>query len=93
MSIPAKGRDKDPPTRPTLLPENRSAMTRLAGREREVLQFIAEGLNSGEIAGRLKISTNTVDTHRRNLMKKFNLHSIAVLTRYAIREGLTDIDR
>lgn len=72
---------------------DQSAMTRLAGREREVLQFIAEGLNSGEIAGRLNISTNTVDTHRRNLMKKLNLHSIAALTKYAIREGLTDVNR
>lgn len=71
--------------------EDDSAMSKLGGREREVLQLIAEGLTSGEIAARLHLSTNTVDTHRRNIMKKLDLHSIADLTKYAIREGLTDI--
>lgn len=72
--------------------EDRSAMTTLSGREREVLQLLAEGLTSGEIADRLTISTNTVDTHRRNLMKKLDLHSVAELTKYAIREGLTGLE-
>ena len=68
-----------------------SAMQILGGREREVLQLIAEGLTSGEISRRLHISTNTVDTHRRNMMKKLDLHSVAELTKYAVREGLTDL--
>lgn len=72
--------------------EDNSAMTTLGGREREVLQLLAEGLTSGEIADRLDISTNTVDTHRRNLMKKLDLHSVAELTKYAIREGLTSLE-
>lgn len=71
--------------------EDSSAMSKLAGREREVLQLIAEGHTSGEIASRMHISTNTVDTHRRNIMKKLDLHSVADLTKYAIREGLTDV--
>lgn len=71
--------------------EDRSAMTRLGSREREVLQLIAEGETSGEIAAGLHISINTVDTHRRNIMKKLDLHSIADLTRYAIREGLAEV--
>ena len=69
-----------------------SAQNLLGAREREVLQLIAEGLTSGEIASRLHISTNTVDTHRRNLMKKLDLHSVAELTKYAVREGLTQLD-
>lgn len=72
--------------------DDRSAMTMLGGREREVLQLLAEGLTSGEIADRLDISTNTVDTHRRNLMKKLDLHSVAELTKYAVREGLTSLE-
>ncbi len=71
--------------------EDSSAMSALGGREREVLQLIAEGKTSGEIASILHISTNTVDTHRRNIMKKLDLHSVADLTKYAIREGLTEI--
>jgi DNA-binding NarL/FixJ family response regulator len=65
----------------------------LAPREREVLQLVAEGHRSPEIAERLHISTLTVETHRRNLMQKLGLHSVAELTRYAIREGITHLDR
>lgn len=68
-----------------------SAMQALGSREREILQLIAEGHTSGEVAAKLHISTNTVDTHRRNIMKKLDLHSVADLTKYAIREGLTDV--
>jgi two-component system NarL family response regulator len=71
--------------------EDSSATSALGGREREVLQLIAEGKTSGEIATILHISTNTVDTHRRNVMKKLDLHSVADLTKYAIREGLTEV--
>jgi two-component system NarL family response regulator len=65
---------------------------KLGSREREVLQLIAEGHRSPEIAQRLHISTHTVETHRRNLMQKLGLHSVADLTRYAIREGITQAD-
>lgn len=64
----------------------------LGPREREVLQLIAEGHSSPGIAERLCISANTVDTHRRNIMRKLELHNVVELTRYAIREGLTRVD-
>ncbi|MCP4657015.1 MAG: response regulator transcription factor [bacterium] len=70
-----------------------SASLRLSNREREVLQLLAEGRSAREIAHRLHVSVKTVDTHRRHIMKKLNLHSVAELTKYAIREGLTSIDR
>lgn len=61
----------------------------LTPREREVVQLIAEGLTSKEIAAQLGAGLKTVETHRTNLMRKLDLHSIAQLTKYAIREGLT----
>lgn len=63
--------------------------TALTSREREILQLIAEGKNTLEIAGLLNISGKTVDTHRRQIMRKLDLHSVAELTKYAIREGIT----
>jgi DNA-binding NarL/FixJ family response regulator len=69
-----------------------AASTVLGGREREVLQLIAEGNTSKEIASKLHISAGTVDSHRRNIMKKLDLHSVAALTKYAIREGLTSAE-
>src|SRR5574338_751048 len=68
-----------------------SAFERLGPREREVLQLLAEGLSSPEIARRLHVATTTVESHRRNLMGKLGLHSVAELTKYAIREGLTSL--
>lgn len=64
----------------------------LSPREREVLQLIAEGRTSAEIAERLYVSVATVDTHRRNIARKLDRHSVAELTKYAIRAGLTQID-
>lgn len=61
----------------------------LTSREREVLQLIAEGLSSKEIAGKLCISLNTVEKHRKNIMEKLEIHNIVELTKYAIRHGLT----
>lgn len=73
-------------------PENRNAgsagKTALARREREVLALIAEGRSSAEIAKALFIAPGTVAVHRRNLMRKLDLHTVAELTQYAIREGL-----
>jgi len=63
----------------------------LGPREREVLQLLAEGGTSPVIAKRLFISTSTVDVHRRNIMKKLDLHSVAELTKYAVRNGLTSV--
>jgi len=61
----------------------------LGRREREVLQLVAEGHRSPAIAARLFISTATVEAHRRNIMRKLDLHTVAELTKFAIREGLT----
>src|SRR5206468_1455626 len=65
------------------------AAEQLGRREREVLQLLAEGNSSSKIAARLHIATSTVDVHRRNIMRKLNLHSVAELTKHAIRMGLT----
>lgn len=62
----------------------------LTDREREVLKLVAEGLATKEIAARLDISSRTVETHRANLMRKLDLHSVARLTQFAIREGLVE---
>jgi len=71
---------------PDRLPLN---FTSLTERERELLQLVANGRNTKEIAGELGISIKTVEVHRQNIMKKLNLFSIAELTKYAVREGLT----
>jgi DNA-binding NarL/FixJ family response regulator len=60
----------------------------LTGREREVLQLVAEGKSSKEIAGLLNLSTYTVETHRSNIMQKLNLKGIPELILYAVRKGL-----
>jgi DNA-binding NarL/FixJ family response regulator len=63
-------------------------MDTLTEREREVVGLVAKGLSTKEIATQLDISTRTVETHRANLMRKLNLKSVALLTQFAIREGL-----
>lgn len=72
--------------------DDHSVYARLGAREREVLQLLAEGFTSAEIADRLYVATSTVETHRRNLMRKLDLHNVAELTKYAVREGLTSVD-
>ncbi|HEX7218001.1 MAG TPA: response regulator transcription factor [Burkholderiales bacterium] len=62
---------------------------RLSERESQVLALIANGYQSAAIAAKLSISAGTVEAHRRNIMTKLGLHSIAELTKYAVREGLT----
>jgi two-component system NarL family response regulator len=62
----------------------------LSRREREVLRCIAQGMTSARIARDLDIAIATVEVHRRNLMRKLDLHSIAELTKFAIREGLIE---
>jgi two-component system, NarL family, response regulator NreC len=61
---------------------------RLTPRERQVLQLVAEGKTTKEIAAILEVSVKTVDAHRTNLMQKLDLHDVASLTRLAIRLGL-----
>ncbi len=65
-----------------------SPLARLTGREREVLVAVARGLTTKEIAANQNISARTVETHRANLMRKLDVHSVALLTQFAIREGL-----
>jgi DNA-binding NarL/FixJ family response regulator len=62
----------------------------LSGREREVLQLIAEGKSMKEIAALLCISVKTVETHRMRLMGKLDIHETAGLVRYAIRQGMIE---
>jgi DNA-binding NarL/FixJ family response regulator len=69
-----------------------SAFDRLTPREREVLQLMAEGQATKEIAATLHVSVKTVETHRRQIMEKLNIYSVAELTKYAIREGLTSVE-
>jgi two-component system response regulator NreC len=64
----------------------------LTDREREVLQLLAEGFSSKEIADHLHISVKTVGVHKINLMHKLNLHSQSELTKYAIRKGIISLD-
>jgi two-component system, NarL family, response regulator NreC len=69
--------------------DGRSPFGRLSAREREVLQLVAEGRPTKQIAAELDVSVKTVETHRRQLMEKTGLYSVAELTKLAIREGLT----
>ncbi|CAI10037.1 response regulator [Aromatoleum aromaticum] len=64
---------------------------RITARERQVLQLIAEGYTSTRIADRLHLAPSTVEVHRRNIMRKLDLHSVAELTKYAIRSGITTV--
>jgi DNA-binding NarL/FixJ family response regulator len=76
-------------TRETQPPVAESPLT---AREREVVQLLSEGYSSNEIAERLHVSAKTVATHREHVLAKLNIRSIAELTRYAIREGLTSLE-
>jgi len=64
----------------------------LTPREREVLQLVAEGRTTRDIAARLHVSVKTIETHRKQIMDKLELRSVAELTKYAVREGLTSLD-
>lgn len=68
------------------------AFASLTQKEREVLQRVAEGQSTKEIAAALSVSVKTIETHRSHIMDKLKLHSIAQLTKYAIREGVTSLD-
>ena len=75
-----------------LIPQERSVFNMLTVREREVLQLLAEGKNAKGIAYRLNVSLKTIETHRSHIMEKLGLKSMAELTKYAVREGLTFLE-
>jgi DNA-binding NarL/FixJ family response regulator len=75
-----------------LLADDSAAPACLTDREREVAQLYAEGHSTRQIADRLNLSVKTIETHRRNIMQKLDITSIAELTKFAIREGLTTLD-
>jgi DNA-binding NarL/FixJ family response regulator len=70
-----------------------SPLEQLTSRQREILQLIAEGKNTKEIAAELNISIKTVESHRLQLMDRLNIHDIPGLVRYAIRSGLVSAER
>ncbi|MCX5807863.1 MAG: response regulator transcription factor [Proteobacteria bacterium] len=75
------------------LPKNEeSVFTKITVREREVLQLLAEGKATKQIAAFLNVSVKTIETHRQQIMEKLDIHSVAELTKYAIREGLTSLE-
>ena len=65
----------------------------LTPRQREILQLVAEGRTTKEIAGRLDLSSKTVETHRAQLMERLDIHDVAGLVKFAIRVGLTQADK
>jgi two-component system response regulator NreC len=71
--------------------EASSAFSALTNRQREVLQMIAEGKSRKHIAFHLNINIKTVETHIQKIMQRLDIHSIAELTKYAIKEGLTSL--
>jgi two-component system response regulator NreC len=73
-------------------PQESSAFSILTTREREVLQLMAEGRNTNQIAESLCVSVKTVEAHRKQMMNKLDIHSVAELTKYAIRQGLTTLE-
>jgi two-component system, NarL family, response regulator NreC len=66
--------------------------TVLTEREREVLQFLSEGKSTKQIAMQLHVSAKTIESNRRNIMDKLGINSVAELTKYAVREGLTPLE-
>ncbi|MDP0497132.1 MAG: response regulator transcription factor [Verrucomicrobiota bacterium JB024] len=71
-----------------LNPDQADSMSGLSGREKEILQLIAESNSNKEIADKLHISVKTAETHRNNIMRKLDIHDAVGLTRYAIENGL-----
>jgi DNA-binding NarL/FixJ family response regulator len=65
----------------------------LAPRERVILARIAAGESTKEIAAALKVSTKTIETQRRRIMDKLDRHSVAELTKYAVAQGITPLER
>ena len=72
--------------------QEQTSLKRLTSRQREVLQLVAEGHTTKEIATKLSISVKTAEAHRGDLMRALDIHDVASLTRYAIRTGLVSLD-
>jgi DNA-binding NarL/FixJ family response regulator len=75
-----------------IIAENQPSVPALTEREREVLQLLAEGKSTKQIALQLHVSGKTIESNRRNIMDKLGICSVAELTKYAIREGLTPLE-
>ena len=71
---------------------NKSVFNTLSVRERQVLQGLAEGKAVKELAGDMHVSSKTIESHRKNIMDKLDIRNIPELVKYAIREGITDLD-
>lgn len=91
-TVMAGGRFFSPMTDPWSGVRDGDESVRLSAREREVLQAIAEGRTNKQIAVRLGIAAKTVENHRTRMMQRLNLHSVAALTKYALRIGLIDLE-
>lgn len=76
-----------------LLTVTNSWLVMLTDREREVLQLLAEGKSTKQIALKLHVSTKTIEANRRQIMEKLDIHSVAELTKFAVREGLTPLEQ
>jgi DNA-binding NarL/FixJ family response regulator len=83
---------------PTLMREleaaapGRTSLEKLTSRQREVLQLVAEGNTTKQIAQRLRLSVKTIESHRTNLMERLEIHDLAGLVRYAIRVGIIELE-
>jgi two-component system response regulator NreC len=73
-------------------PEEKSKSQALTPRQREVLRLVADGLTSQKVGEELGLSARTVDRHIENMLRRLNMHSRVELVRYAIREGLIDVE-
>lgn len=73
-------------------PSGRVPADELRAREREVLRLVADGHSNQEIAVLLRLSRKTVETHRRNIMDKLDIHKVTDVVKYAVREGLVTLD-
>ena len=71
--------------------DEQTKLQRLSPRERQVLTLLADGCSTKEIAARLGVSIKTAETHRRNITEKLQIDSVALLTKFAVRVGLSSL--
>lgn len=71
-------------------PQPESPKTRLTRRQREIVQLLAEGKSSKEVAAQLGLSMKTAETHRANIMRRLDCHSVSELVRYAVRNNIIE---
>ncbi|MEN8263426.1 MAG: response regulator transcription factor [Nitrospirota bacterium] len=76
---------------PSAINTGSQSFSLLTEREREVLQMIADGNSTKQIASKLNVSAKTIESHRRQVMGKLNIRNVAELTKFAIREGITSV--